>query len=280
MEPTDLMVPVAEGVRLHVRHWPATGIPFLLVHGLASNARLWDGVAARLAAAGHPAYAMDLRSHGTSDRPPAGHDTATAAADLAALCAALELTRVIPAGQSWGGNVVVSFAAEHPQTVAAVALIDGGWIDLPAQFSSWAECESALRPPELDGTPASAVRGYLRRNHPDWADWAIEATMANFAVVGDHVRRRLPVEQHMRIVRSMWDDPPSRHYPALTMPALLLPAMPDDPGRARSRAELVGKTMAALPRATVREYRGADHDLHAQHPAEVARDLLDLAATA
>src|SRR5262245_38017886 len=177
MEPTDLMVRVAEGVRLHVRHWPATGIPFLLVHGLASNARLWDGVATRLRAAGYPAYAVDLRSHGTSDRTPTGHDTATAAADLAALCAAPDLTRVLRARQSWGGNAVASFAAQHPQPVAAVALVDGGWIDLPAQFSSWAECESALRPPELGGAAVSTVRGYLRRNHPDWADWAIEVTM-------------------------------------------------------------------------------------------------------
>ena len=48
--PTDLLVPVADGVRLHVRHWSgAEGRPFLLVHGLSSNARLWDETAAHLA---------------------------------------------------------------------------------------------------------------------------------------------------------------------------------------------------------------------------------------
>ena len=47
-----------EGLALHVVAWaPVPGSTpsepsFLLVHGLASNARLWDGVALDLAAAG------------------------------------------------------------------------------------------------------------------------------------------------------------------------------------------------------------------------------------
>src|SRR5215468_3851938 len=49
--PVDERVQVP-GTALHVRRWPAAGRPFLLVHGLASNARLWDGVAAVLAARG------------------------------------------------------------------------------------------------------------------------------------------------------------------------------------------------------------------------------------
>jgi len=59
-------VDVATGVRLRVRTWPGAGRPYLLVHGLSSNARLWDGVAARISGAGHPVYAVDLRSHGES----------------------------------------------------------------------------------------------------------------------------------------------------------------------------------------------------------------------
>src|SRR6266540_576228 len=72
---------------LHVRHFAGVSSrrPFVLVHGLSSNARLWDGVAGRLAAHGHPVYAVDLRSHGESDRPAEGYDTATAAADLDAV---------------------------------------------------------------------------------------------------------------------------------------------------------------------------------------------------
>src|SRR3989440_6867696 len=123
MTATDARVRVAQGVFLHVRRWPGEKRPFLLVHGLSSNARLWDGVAAELSAAGHAVHAVDLRSHGDSDAPPDGYDTATAAEDVAAL----GLTGVVAVGESWGGSVVVTLAAKHPEGGTALALIDGGW---------------------------------------------------------------------------------------------------------------------------------------------------------
>jgi pimeloyl-ACP methyl ester carboxylesterase len=276
MDPAALRVTVADGVRLHVRHWPADPgrTPFLLVHGLSSNARLWDGVAARLAAAGHPAYAVDLRSHGESEQPPDGYDTGTAAADVAAVAAALDLPPAVVAGQSWGGNVTVALAAKNLDRVRAVALVDGGWIDLRADFRSWEACRDRLRPPDIDGMPATALTDRLRQAHPDWEEWAIQATLANLRVdAAGRVSRRLPVPLHMRIVRSMWDDPPSPLYPAVRVPALLVPAVADGDDRKR---ESVAGVAAAMPHAMVREYARADHDIHAQHPKRLAADLLML----
>jgi pimeloyl-ACP methyl ester carboxylesterase len=278
----QISVTVADGVALRVRHRPgATQPPFLLVHGLSSNARLWDEVADHLAAAGHPVYAVDLRSHGESDAPAEGYDTATAAADVAAVGAGLGLTGAIVAGQSWGGNVVVRVAAEHPALVAGLALVDGGWIDLSADFASWSECAAALRPPDLRGATADGMRAWLRRNHPDWSPTAIEATLANLRVEPDGtLTRRLSIPHHMSIVRSMWEDPPDRWFPAVAAPVLLLPAIPRDARRARRARDRVAAAQAALPRATVREYVDADHDLHAQQPERLARDLLDLVGMA
>jgi pimeloyl-ACP methyl ester carboxylesterase len=281
MDAADLMVRVADGVRLHVRRWPGLSAnpPFLLVHGLSSNARLWDGVAVRLATAGYPVYAVDLRSHGESERPPTGYDTATAATDLAALSRALHVSPAIAAGQSWGGNVVVELAAEHPDLVAALALVDGGWSDLASQYDSWEECEQALRPPEVDRLRETDLLAFIRRSHPDWEEWAVRATAANFRVDNSgRLTRRLPIPEHMQIVRSMWDDPPSRYHPRIRVPALLAPAVPEDHESAARKTRLVEKAAAALPDSTVREYPGADHDLHAQQPTALAKDLLALAS--
>jgi hypothetical protein len=57
-----------------------------------------------------------------------------------------------------------------------------------------------------------------------------------------------------------------------------MPALPTVDSEAK-RA-LVAKAAGALANATIREYVGADHDLHAQHPADIAADLLTLAAEA
>ena len=75
------------GPRLALRRADGAGRPFLLVHGLSSNARLWDGPAAHLAAAGHQVVAVDQRGHGRSEQVADGYTTAQCAADLAALCA-------------------------------------------------------------------------------------------------------------------------------------------------------------------------------------------------
>jgi pimeloyl-ACP methyl ester carboxylesterase len=275
------MVRVADGVRLHVRRWPGDSgrVPFLLVHGLSSNARLWDGVSVRLSAAHHSAYAVDLRGHGESDRPPEGYDTATTVGDLDALATALNLRPAVVVGQSWGGNVAVELAARHPDRVRALGLVDGGWIDLTGQFESWEACERALRPAEVDGVREADLTALIRREHRDWHEWAVRATAANFRVGTDgRLSRRLPIPAHMRILRSMWDDPPSVYHPLIRVPALLLPAVPlDDEGAARKRA-VVAKAAAAMAQATVKEYVGADHDLHAQQSKAVAADLLALVA--
>lgn len=273
------MVRVDPGVRLHVRRFPGSSaqVPFLLVHGLSSNARLWDGVAARLAAAGHSAYAVDLRSHGESDEPESGYDTGCAARDLAAVAGALDLPPTVVAGQSWGGNVVVRFAAEQPDLVLAVALVDGGWIDLSSRFASWEECERALRPPELDGLREADLLAQLHRAHPDWEDWALRATVGNFRpTVDGRLARRLSIPHHLAILRSIWDEPPARYYPALSTPVLLLPAVPDD--QPDARLDQVRQAAAAIRHARVKEYAGADHDIHAHRPGRLAADLLALAA--
>jgi pimeloyl-ACP methyl ester carboxylesterase len=280
MTPMQEVVEVADGVHLRVRGWPG-GLrpPILLVHGLSSNAMLWDEVAVALSAAGYPAYAVDLRSHGESDSPPDGYDTATAADDLAALCAHLALEPVIAVGQSWGGNVVVRFAAKHPTAVTALALVDGGWIDLAADFDTWADCERALRPPDVGGLRPDDLRQRLRAGNPGWSEAAIEATVANLRTTPDgRLERRLPIPRHMNIVRSMWDDPPWRDYPAIAVPVLLVPAIPTDAEGADRRRVRVAKAAGALSAARIKEYVGADHDIHAQHPAELAADLLTLAA--
>ncbi len=121
IEPTDERVKVAGDVEVRVLRWAPAGdsndgspsaAPFLLVHGLASNARLWDGVGRRLAEAGRYAVAVDLRGHGHSDKPDSGYDFATVADDLRALIGALGpgFERPILVGQSWGASVVLDFA--------------------------------------------------------------------------------------------------------------------------------------------------------------------------
>lgn len=269
-------VRVLPDVSLRVQRWEGRTPGFVLVHGLASNAHLWRGVSEALSdgGAGHAVTAIDLRGHGWSDVPRSGYDTATAAADVAAAIDCLGLSRPIVAGQSWGGNVVVELAAGHPGAVSGVALVDGGWIRLQDSFDTWDEVLAALTPPDLTGRSWAQIAAMMRAAHPDWADWAIEATMANLRELSDGtVRNRLARDHHLSILRSMWDHSIPDRFSQVQVPSLLVPTG----RRAGAKLEAVERAAAALRGSQVRWYEGADHDVHAQHPRALAADLLALA---
>lgn len=273
--PTERLVDIGP-TALHVRSWP--GAPsFLLVHGLSSNARLWDGVAAELTRHGHGSFAVDLRSHGRSPATADGYDTPTAAADLAALIANLDAGPLLAAGQSWGGNVVAALGADHPGAIGGLALVDGGWLDLSRTFPSWTECERRLRPPDIDGSGVATMRSYLIKAHPSWEAWAVDATLANMDVRDDRVYRRLSIPHHLQIVRSLWDRSPLADLARLRVPVALLPAVAADaPDDLTVGDTPLARAARAIADRTIHPYRGGDHDLHAQQPKLVAADLLAL----
>ena len=172
-----LQVTVADGVDLAVDEWRAAGTgspPFVLVHGLASNARLWDGVATALVAAGHQVFAVDLRGHGRSSKPAGPYDVTTVADDLATVIERLGIERPVVAGQSWGGNVVLELAARRPDLVRGIVCVDGGWLELGRDFADWDACRAALSPPrlagrrlvEIEGIPALGPPGLARDRPP------------------------------------------------------------------------------------------------------------------
>jgi pimeloyl-ACP methyl ester carboxylesterase len=279
-------IPVADGVELATDVWePERGeggvalapAPFVLVHGLASNARLWDGVATRLTAAGHPVVTVDLRGHGRSSKPGGPYDVPTVAEDLSALIGRLGLDRPVVAGQSWGGNVVLELAARHPGTTRGIALVDGGWLEPSRAFADWDACLRALAPPRLAGTPLTEIEGYIRSTHPDWPEAGIRGTLANFEVRTDGtVAPWLTYERHLLVLRGLWEHLPSTRYAGLEVPALLMPADTGDADRLKHKRREVEAAHAAIPRAQVRWFTG-HHDIHAQRPDLVAQAMRDVA---
>jgi pimeloyl-ACP methyl ester carboxylesterase len=259
---------------------PAGGTmpPFVLVHGLASNARLWDGVAARLAGAGHLAATVDLRGHGRSSKPDGPYDIPTVADDLAALIDTLGLEQPVVAGQSWGGNVVVELAARHPGTARGIVCVDGGWLEPSRAFADWEACRQALSPPLLAGRPLVQVEAHIRSRNGDWPETAIQGALANFEVRTDGtVAPWLTFERHIAVLRGLWDHHPPDRYPQVEVPVLLLPVEVDDAARTERKRLDVATALASLANARVHWFVG-HHDIHAQRPDEVAgvmRTMLD-----
>ncbi|MGI8983529.1 MAG: alpha/beta fold hydrolase [Acidimicrobiales bacterium] len=269
-----MKVEVEDGVSLECDLWAAgAGAPFLLAHGLSSNRRLWEGTAARLHELGHPVVTVDLRGHGRSEKPDTGYDFETMGADLLAVLDEAGFERAVVVGQSTGGNIVVDLAARAPGRVSGVAGIDGGALELSRRWPEWERCKTALAPPALAGTPAATVEGWIRGGHPTWSEWAVAATMANMEHLPDGtVRPWLSIDNHLRLLRSLWEHRPSAVIPKLAVPVLLVMADTGDAWAEEKRA-MAAELAEASRRVQVEWFTPGDHDLHAQHPVELA-DLL------
>jgi pimeloyl-ACP methyl ester carboxylesterase len=258
----------------------ASGAPFLLVHGLASNARLWDGVARHLAESGRRSVAVDLRGHGHSDKPESGYDFATISADLRSLIDALGpgFDRPILAGQSWGGNVVLDFAVRYPELTRGIVLVDGGLTDLRDAFPTWEICWERLAPPQLVGMPLDTVAGYFNTNHSDWPAEGIAGSLANFEIRPDRtIAPWLSRDHHQAILEAMWGQRTAELWRSLRIPALIVPVDGGESDWTKAKREGAEAALAAavVSRVAVRaQWFEGDHDIHAQRPDELADAIL------
>jgi len=277
--PTNELVETHNGVKLRVLTWvPVLSnvrVPILLVHGLASNALLWEGAAHELVNMGHVAKAVDLRGHGLSEKPDDGYDMQSVTNDVAGLLrnlAANGFERPVVIGQSWGGNVVVELAHKYPELVRGVVAVDGGFLELQEHFPQWEECSVALRPPNLLGTPVSRMRGYMEGAHPDWPKTGIDGSMANFEQLPDGtIRPWLTLERHLKVLRGLWEHKPTHIYKDITVPVMFVPA--EGPGGvfSETKRQAVERALHSVPKVRVEWFSPADHDLHAQHPVRFAQ---------
>ena len=116
-----------EGVRLHTRAGGA-GSPLLLLHGHPQSMVMWHKVLPALAAR-HRVVLMDLRGYGDSGRPGADaqhshHSKREMALDAVAVMRAHGFEHFDLLAHDRGARVAHRLAADHPQAVGRLMLLD------------------------------------------------------------------------------------------------------------------------------------------------------------
>jgi pimeloyl-ACP methyl ester carboxylesterase len=100
------------------------GPTLVLLHGFGADKTTWLPLAEQLTAHFHVVI-PDLPGWGRSSRNPgASYGIQAQAQRLQAFVAAVGLQRFVLVGHSMGGAIAGAYAAEHPQGVAALALLD------------------------------------------------------------------------------------------------------------------------------------------------------------
>jgi pimeloyl-ACP methyl ester carboxylesterase len=273
-------------LRFHYRDWGGEGRTVLLLHGLSSNARIWDLMAPHLC--GHlRVIAVDQRGHGLSDKPDNGYTFQDVGGDLAALIEALTLERPLIVGHSWGGNVALQFATDRPDQVRGLVLVDGGFLEITAMDGmTWERTQEVMAPPPLEGMKLEDFQEAARRR-PDglWNEQTQEVVLANFEVTADGtIHPHLARANHMKILRSAWEQKPSRLWERLRCPALLVPAAhrDPDPGTAmwmKAKGKSIDIARERSPLVEVFWMRDTIHDVPLQRPRELAELIAEFAAS-
>ena len=280
----DMIIPIEKqidiGFKMNLREWLPTSLPtekrpFLLIHGLSSNARTWDGVALNLAKAGHPVVAIDQRGHGRSEKPPVsdGYDFKTITSDITKLIAALGWDAPIIAGQSWGGNVVLAFGAWHPGVASGLIFVDGGFFNVRQRAPIWEEAYEMFKPPQLEGFSRTQMKERMHQFQPDWSDEGIEATLNNFETLSDGtIRPWLSLDRHMAIFRAMWEQNPPSLYPLVQEPVLIFPAGNE---QEVEKQEMVHQAATSVADVEVQWFANTAHDIHVHRPVKLAKQALE-----
>lgn len=267
-----------DGYRVHyfeARAPGGGGKPLVLVHGLESRGEDWSGMIPTLAAQGFHVYAPDLLGYGRTSKP--GTDLSIAAQETLVLDTlhALEVKNVDLCGWSMGGWVVLRLAADHPDLVKRVVLLDAAGVFFqPTWDATLFEPTDAAGVDRLSGmlTPqgkpmpefiaADAVRKLRRdrsvieqslnsmRGGKDLMDFRLGEIIEPTLIVWGREDRLIPLDSGLRMHRGIVDStlvvlrgcghlaPQDCAQPVLTTVLNFLKA---EPAPARSEREIDGR---------------------------------------
>ena len=212
----EIQLAVSEGREKHI----------LCLHGLTANCRCWDVIAASLTPV-HSITAVDFRGRGLSDKPPTGYSWQHHVRDIFCVLEDLGLNRTVLMGHSLGAYVSMAFAAEYPDRVEKLILLDGG---AEVSQAHWDRVDLVIKP-SLDrlGQVFPSFEAYLEnmKKAPILQPWS-QAIEDYFRYetedVDGGVRSRSHPEHIREEIRNIRKMTPSEYYAKITCPVLLVRA--------------------------------------------------------
>ena len=123
--PASRFMDAEPGLSVHYRdEGPAGALPIMLLHGSNASLQTWEPWVARLKAR-YRVITFDFPGHGlTGPSPTRGYSTAAYVKLASEVADQLKLGKFVIGGNSMGGGVAVAWAAEHPDRVLGLVLVD------------------------------------------------------------------------------------------------------------------------------------------------------------
>jgi pimeloyl-ACP methyl ester carboxylesterase len=219
------------------------GPAVVLLHGLTATRRYVVMGSRTLERSGHRVIAYDARGHGRSEPAPTpgAYGYELLAADLRAVLDAAGIERALLAGASMGAHTAVRFALEHPERVAALALITPAFDPSAprdtAELAGWDALARGLREGGIEGF----VRAYDLEKVPESLRATIETVL----------RQRLAGHEHLGAVADALEVVPRsrpferiEHLATLQTPTVVVASRDTaDPGHPLAVGETYARTI-------------------------------------
>lgn len=260
MSPTPPTLTTADGLALHLHHWPCAEPrgTVLIVHGLGEHAGRYDHVAAAFDGWGWNVVAHDHRGHGRSGGARGRIDRDEALLeDLARVIDAVRTQhpgRLVLLGHSMGGLIASRFVAEalRPQPAAWSRVVDALVLSSPALAADMNAVQKLLLATLGRLAPDLAVGNGLK---PEWVsrDAAVVKAYVADPLVHDRITPRLArfILDGGELVRSL--------APNWRVPTLLMWAGADRCVAPRGSAEFAAAAPAAVVQA--KGFDGLAHEI-------------------
>ncbi len=284
----SLPVPAEHWARigtLDVRYldWGGEGPPLLALHGLASSAHWYDLVAPYLRSK-HRVIAPDQRGHGQTSQANTGYDWQSLTSDAVGLLDHLGISRASVFGHSWGATVALNLAVRFPDRVSALGLIDGGISrsNTPSNAPSetWDQVKAGVRPRDVSGTRQEFLQRLQAQLSFCWND-QIERIVQTMVYEDQNglIQDILRPENHLQVMRAMWEESASAVYDKVACPTIIIPAGPTperaDTERAMAKRTGVDAASRSIRQSQVRWIPETVHDIGYHKPRELAEVMLE-----
>lgn len=240
----------------HTRHGGPAPRRVVLLHSLALDESVWDGLVAHLTDHAE-VVTVDLPGHGRSrDRMPTTIESM--ADDVATTLDGIGFQPAVVAGLSLGGCVAQALAIRHPAAVSGLALIDTTCWYGPTAPDDWEQRASRAK---QDGLASLAefqlarwfAPGFLERN-PSVGERLLKIFAAN------------DVDAYVATCRAMGAVDLRDRLPAVDVPTCIAVGE-HDPATPLPHAEL---TASLIDGATVHVVADCSHLSPVERPAEIA----------
>jgi 3-oxoadipate enol-lactonase len=264
MQPTKEFATIRDGVRLAYRRRGNTDGPrIVMIHSLALDDSVWDGVASELENTAD-VLTYDCRGHGASDHRPGEFTVELFANDLADLLDQIGWPDAIVVGCSMGGCIAQAFAATYPDRTKGLGLVDTtAWYG-PNAPEEWRKRAATALLQGLSGLAEFQTTRWFsdafRTANPDIVQDTLQVFLGN------------DLECYAATCAMLGDADLRPHLPNFKMPVAVVVGE-EDYATPVSAAEALQQ---AIPGATLIVIEKGRHLTPIEHPERIAGELQSL----